>query len=207
MNRVEELVGIVAQKEYLKQDCTAERNELQMLMSGNAQTQPVQTAVDPQPTVQTAQAPVETATAGGAVTRTQEYNIKVNMDAFRRGGIAFRLPVKNGQEINGAFRSKWTGLDKSSTKDGQLWATFETDDPSLDAQGRGAIVVSPEGEGAFKLKDILNGTETPYTESGKEHIKFKAIYPIYCYADWASDEKASGNVRVDNPRPLGKQVV
>lgn len=120
----------------------------------------------------------------------------VDEEAFKRGGSQFFMPSQEG-----FFKSKLVEAMKPTfTQKEQKWFIFETDDPKLQAQGRG--VISAEfTKGAFKLKDILDGLSIPYEVIGGV-VKYAIKLPLGCYADWSRDAKGLGEVRISGLRTL-----
>ncbi len=142
-------------------------------------------------TVASTSAP-EPEAAGGAI----DFEDNVDEEAFKRGGSQFFMPSGEG-----FFKSKLVEIMKPTFTDKeQKWFIFETDDPQLKAQGRG-VIAAEFTKGAFKLKDILDGLNIPYTQTGGT-VKYKIALPFACYADWSRDSKGLGEVRISGLRTL-----
>ncbi len=137
-------------------------------------------------------AEAEPVAAGEAI----DFEDNVDEDAFKRGGSQFNMPSGEG-----FYKSKLVEIMKPTfTEKEQKWFIFVTDDPQLKVQGRG--VISAEfTKGAFKLKDILDGLNIPYTQTGGT-VKYKIALPYACYADWSRDSKGLGEVRISGLRTL-----
>jgi len=111
-----------------------------------------------------AQAPAAVA-AGEAI----PFDIEVDIESFDSGGQQFIAPTK--PDIYDGF---FEAFVHPTTKPGQIWAIFQTRDnrvvKQLGRQARSPIIITPGGDGAFKLKDILDGLKVSYTRDGK-HVK------------------------------------
>ena len=138
-------------------------------------------------------APAPAPTAEGDAVGFEDH---VDEESFKRGGSQYFIPSQEG-----FFKSKLVEVMKPTfTEKEQKWFIFETDDPKLKAQGRG--VISAEfTKGAFKLKDILDGLNIPYTVD-KGTVKYSIKLPLGCYADWSRDPKSLGEVRISGLRTL-----
>lgn len=202
MDRTAELVDLIMQKRANGEDTLVEEAELRVLASGNQPDTPEPETPSMEGTI---------STSDGNVGKLEELTFTVNRAAFERGGNSYRFPIREGMEVNGTCRSMITRIDKSTKTAGQYWVIVETSDPSMECQGRGALVLAVDGEGAFKLKDVLDGAEIDYAVSKgtgpQAKVTAKIRYPVFCYASWTRDEKAAGGIKVDNLSPLGKQVV
>ena len=123
-----------------------------------------------------------------------DFEDNVDEESFKRGGSQYFMPSGEG-----FFKSKLVEIMKPTFTDKeQKWFIFETDDPGLKAQGRG-VIAAEFTKGSFKLKDILDGLNIPYTQTGGT-VKYKVALPFACYADWTRDSKGLGEVRISGLR-------
>lgn len=166
-------------------DATAEKAQLAQLV-----------AVGPAPVP-----PLATPTSAGS-DEVIAFDEDVDQDAFESGGQGFSAPTDPGV-YNGIFQ----GIIVPSTKPEQRWFIFKTDDPRVEAQKgsqvRSAIIVTPGGAGAFKLKDILDNLKIPYTQVGKR-VKFTLAKGLPCqleYEEQTYDGKTQN--RLQNVYPVG----
>lgn len=139
-------------------------------------------------------APIATVPQTGAI----DFEDEVDVVKFKEGGERYYMPSEEG-----FHKSKLVEVVKPSfgEKDLKIF-NFETDDPKLKSQGRGAIWVEMS-KGAFSLKTILDGIGIPYTLEGSK-VKYSISFPHPCYANWSMDPKgrASGNVLITGLRTL-----
>ena len=154
---------------------------------------PVPAVVGTTQTVASNPAPV---TEPVAASEAISFEDNVDEEAFKRGGSQFFMPSGEG-----FYKSKLVEITKPTFTDKeQKWFIFETDDPGLKSQGRG-VIAAEFTKGAFKLKDILDGLNIPYTQVGGT-VKYKVALPFGCYADWSRDSKGLGDVRISGLRTL-----
>ena len=150
-----ELVQRIKALEDAGLDATAERAELGKL------TLPVAA------TAAKAKAATTKASASVATGEAIEFDEEVDVDSFESGGQAFGAP-----EEAGVYSGVFQDIITPSTKTDQRWWLFKTDDARVEAQlgkqVRSALIVSPKGQGAFKLKDILDGLAVAYTLDGSK---------------------------------------
>ena len=106
---------------------------------------------------------MQEAPASPSPTASDEIVLDVNREAFERGGQQWIRPVKpcavNGHTLPVVYPTKVKGA--------QVWLAFESTDGFKDF-----IAVAYDGEGAFKLKDVLEALEVPYAMEGSR-IKFR----------------------------------
>lgn len=120
------------------------------------------------------------------------YSDTVNLEAFMRGGQQFYMPSKEG-----TWKSRLVDIQLKLEKN-QRWFVFETCDPDLKKQGRGVVVVDL-GDGAFKLKDIIDGLHITYKVDEKMgSVDYTIAMPLMCFAEWIKDGKALGQARIGN---------
>ena len=96
---------------------------------------------------------------------TVPLDIEVDVSAFESGGQALSAPLEPG-----LYRGCFVDVITPKTKGDQRWFIFRTDDPQLERQVRSALVTTPGGAGAFKLKDILEALGVEYQLAGKRLI-------------------------------------
>ena len=98
----------------------------------------------------------------------------------------------------GNFRSKLIRYVVPSTDKPQRWFICETEDEQVPEPNRG-VLVGEFGRGAGIYRGILDslGVKYKYNEdSGK--LTYRLQLPLYFYADWGSEERAIGGVRISN---------
>lgn len=117
-----------------------------------------------------------------------------DIEAFKRGGIKYWMP-----SLEGTFRSRLVEIFMPEfTKKPQYWFVFETNDPKLEKQGRGAIQCETS-KGFFKAKDILDGIGAEYEiDESAGKVKIYSSLPIDCWATWSYDKDATGGVGIDD---------
>jgi len=115
-------------------------------------------------------------------TEAVEFDIEVDVDSFESGGQAFGAPIEPG-----IYQGVFQDIITPTTKPEQRWFIFKTDDPrvekQLGRQVRSALIVSPLGGGAFKLGDILDGLNLPYTLDGN-HVKGSIPKGLACSLEY-----------------------
>jgi hypothetical protein len=145
------------------------------------------------------EASTETRVATPADSNVVLFDIEVDLDAFNEGGQQFGAP-----EEPGIYQGTFEGIITPTTKEDQLWFVFQTADPRLERQVRSALIISPSGKGAFKLKDVLENLEIPYTVKGRQ-VSGAIPKGLPCQLEY-QEVTASGktSVRLQNVWKAGK---
>ena len=98
----------------------------------------------------------------------------------------------------GNFRSKLVRYIDPHTDKPQRWFVCETEDEQVPEPNRG-VLVGEFGRGAGIYRSILDSLNVKYKyNEGSGKLSYRLKLPLYFYADWGSEDRAIGGVRISN---------
>lgn len=96
----------------------------------------------------------------------------------------------------GNFYSKIVRYVDPSTEKPQRWFIVETEDEKLTEPNRG-VLVGEFGAGSGIYRGILDDLGIKYTfDEATNKLKYRLHLPLYFWADWSSDDRAIGSVKI-----------
>jgi len=104
-----------------------------------------------------------------ASTDNISFTIPVDVDGFESGGQQFSSP-----KIPAVYDGVFADIVYPSHKPDQIWFIFKTNDErvaeQMERQVKSVLTITPGGAGAFKLKDVLNGLNIPYSVNDANEV-------------------------------------
>ena len=149
-------------------------------------------------------APPAKATAKKASAAGQEVNFDIEVDrkSFLSGGQQFGAP-----EQAGIYQGEFQDIVVPTNKPDQRWFIFKTNDARLEMQIRSALVVTPAGLGAFKLKDILDALEISYQLTDDNRVVGAIPAGLSCQLEYQSVVlEGKTQVRLQNVYAASKPI-
>jgi len=133
-----------------------------------------------------------------AVTQTREAASEVEFEDIITGKDKWAESARYVLKATGNFRSKLVRCVEPNTDKPQRWFVCETEDEQVPEPNRG-VLVGEFGRGAGIYRGILDSLGVKYRydeQTGKLSCRLKL--PLYFYADWGSEDRAIGGVKISN---------
>ena len=133
-----------------------------------------------------------------AVTQTREAASEVEFEDIITGEDKWAESAKYVLKATGNFRSKLVRCVEPNTDKPQRWFICETEDEQVPEPNRG-VLVGEFGRGAGIYRGILDSLGVKYRydeQTGK--LSYRLKLPLYFYADWGSEDRAIGGVKISN---------
>ena len=133
-----------------------------------------------------------------AVTQTREATSEVEFEDIITGKDKWAESARYVLKATGNFKSKVVRCVEPNTDKPQRWFVCETKDEQVPEPNRG-VLVGEFGRGAGIYRGILDSLDVKYRydeQTGKLSCRLKL--PLYFYADWGSEDRAIGGVKISN---------
>ena len=133
-----------------------------------------------------------------AVTQTREAASEVEFEDIITGKDKWAESARYVLKATGNFRSKLVRCVEPNTDKPQRWFVCETEDEQVPEPNRG-VLVGEFGRGAGIYRGILDSLDVKYRydeQTGK--LSYRLKLPLYFYADWGSEDRAIGGVKISN---------
>ena len=133
-----------------------------------------------------------------AVTQTWEAASEVEFEDIITGKDKWAESARYVLKATGNFRSKLVRYVDPNTDKPQRWFICETEDEQVPEPNRG-VLVGEFGRGAGIYRGILDSLSVKYKyDEGSGKLSYRLKLPLYFYADWGSEDRAIGGVRISN---------